>query len=292
MTDRQELIVRSIARSSNAFLDGASEEILRLQRELSAAGRLNSGHQIAGVREIVRGGFQKACISGLNKVQLEAPEAPTDLAGLVGERTFTPLRKQFRDLYMETIEGSFRTFDILTRQVKRTQADTEIEAELLKLQENAVEEFQLAVTRQRPSPRSDVRADTFVDQARIAALVGCASSQWDFSRLVRLCEELNICWQHGAHHAVAMLTRAILDHCPPLFGLKSFQEVANNHGPKSFKDTMKSLEGISRSIADGHLHTHIRKSEVLPNSNQVDFRPGIDLLLSEIIRLHRTKSKD
>jgi hypothetical protein len=103
-----------------------------------------------------------------------------------------------------------------------------------------------------------------------------------------LCEELNACYQVSAYHAVIMLTRAILDHVPPLFGCKNFAEVANNYaGMKSFKQSMEHLQGGARNIADLHLHGQVRAAESLPNATQVNFSPYLDLLLAEIVRRHK-----
>lgn len=74
-----------------------------------------------------------------------------------------------------------------------------------------------------------------------------------------------------------------MDHIPPIFRMKNFSEVANNYGPRSFKDVMSNLEGFNRKIADSILHTQIRKKESLPNSTTVDCRSGVDVLLGEII---------
>ncbi|UTL90709.1 hypothetical protein [Pseudomonas fluorescens] len=124
----------------------------------------------------------------------------------------------------------------------------------------------------------------YVDPMRMLELQR-AQSQWDFSKLVQLCGELNIAHEHSCHHAVAMLVRAILDHVPPVFGLKSFNEVASNHGGSSFKKSMEHLQKGLRNIADGHLHSPIRHRESLPTDNQVDFRAGLDQLLAEVIRV-------
>jgi hypothetical protein len=109
---------------------------------------------------------------------------------------------------------------------------------------------------------------------------------FDLDRLVRLCEEMNTCYKHSAYHGVIMLTRAILDHVPPLFGTKNFTEVANNYsGSKSFREAMEHLSNGARKIADAHLHVQIRPSESLPNATQVDFSQYLDVLLAEIIRI-------
>ena len=67
-----------------------------------------------------------------------------------------------------------------------------------------------------------------------------------------------------------MLIRTVLDHVPPIFGKKNFDEVANNYGGKSFKGAMQHLQNAARNVADGHLHQQIRKSETLPTAQQVN----------------------
>jgi len=86
---------------------------------------------------------------------------------------------------------------------------------------------------------------------------------------------------------VPVLVRAILDHVPPIFGQVTFQQVAGQHGTKSFKETMAHLENVSRKIADSVLHTAVRRRESLPNSTQIDFRNQLDVLLGEVVRVLR-----
>jgi hypothetical protein len=50
---------------------------------------------------------------------------------------------------------------------------------------------------------------------------------------------------------------------------------------------MLHLDTAAKKIADGLLHTQIRKSETLPNAQQVNFAAPLDLLLSEIIRINK-----
>lgn len=82
-----------------------------------------------------------------------------------------------------------------------------------------------------------------------------------------------------------MITRAILDHIPPIFEKKDFKEVANQYGSKSFKGNAQHLENSLRNIADYYLHIPIRKKEVLPNKNQINFSNDLDVILAEIIRI-------
>jgi hypothetical protein len=88
-----------------------------------------------------------------------------------------------------------------------------------------------------------------------------------------------------------MLPRAILDHVPPIFGAQTFAEVSSCYaGSKSFKASMQTLENSLRNIADQHLHCQIRPSEVLPNAKQVNFGNDLDVLLSEIVRINKSRS--
>ncbi len=124
----------------------------------------------------------------------------------------------------------------------------------------------------------------YVNKSRIQSLKNLKNT-FDLSKLIKLCEELNLAFSNESYLSVTMLTRAVLDHVPPLFGFKNFSQVASNYGPKSFKDSMFNLNNSSRKIADAYLHNPIRKKESLPNSTQVDFSNDLDLLLAEIIRI-------
>lgn len=123
----------------------------------------------------------------------------------------------------------------------------------------------------------------FVDKTRIESLNEIRSPLFDLSKLVKLAEELNDAHRLENYFSVGVLVRAILDHIPPIFKKKSFGEVANNHGSKSFKDVMLNLDNFSRKIADGILHSHIKRKESLPNAITVDCKHGLDVLIGEII---------
>lgn len=124
----------------------------------------------------------------------------------------------------------------------------------------------------------------YVSAERIREIRALSSTRFDFSRLILMCNELNDCANRENAHAVIMLTRAILDHIPPVFGFKSFSEVVSNYkGRKSFKDAIGNLDALSRKIADLYLHSQIRKKESLPNMTQVNFSAPLDLLLAEVV---------
>lgn len=127
----------------------------------------------------------------------------------------------------------------------------------------------------------------FVDPTRLMELKVIHSEDFDLTKLIEYCEELNKVSTEECFLAIPMLGRAIIDHVPPIFGCKNFAEVANNYpgGSKSFKQSMEHLENSTRKIADSYLHVQIRKSEVLPNRTQVNFSADLDVLLSEITRV-------
>jgi hypothetical protein len=128
-----------------------------------------------------------------------------------------------------------------------------------------------------------------IAESRVDELRNLTSNQFDFKKLIRLCEEINSSFINGNYFATAMLIRTLLDHVPPLFGMNSFSEVANNYGGgksfQSFKGTMQHLQTTARSVADGHLHQQIRKSETLPTAQQVNCAQQLDTLLAEIVRI-------
>ncbi|VTR27913.1 hypothetical protein [Sphingobacterium thalpophilum] len=125
----------------------------------------------------------------------------------------------------------------------------------------------------------------FIDPDRLERLKSVNHKVFDLSRLVRFCEELDHAFLFENYLSVGMIMRAIIDHIPPIFDCKSFNEVANNYGSKSFKKSMEHLNVSLRNISDSYLHTHIRRKEALPNKIQINFSSDMDVLLSEIIRI-------
>ena len=137
-----------------------------------------------------------------------------------------------------------------------------------------------------PKHKTIVSKESFIHSDRIQELKGIVNPEYDLSRLIRLLEELNLAYTNRLLYVLCNdLSSNILDHIPPLFGFNSFNEVANNYGGKSFRGNMQHLQNSLRNIADNHLHSHIRKNEILPNKNQVNFTNDFDVLLSEITRL-------
>ncbi|OFA05648.1 hypothetical protein [Duganella sp. HH101] len=134
----------------------------------------------------------------------------------------------------------------------------------------------------------DRRDGDFVAVERLDALRKIEHAEFDCTRLVCLCEELNVCAEARCAHAVILLTRAILDHIPPVFGLNTFAEVASNYGGKSFKASADRLEKHARKVADRMLHQMIRDREVAPEMKEVAYPQELETVLSEVCRILKT----
>jgi len=132
----------------------------------------------------------------------------------------------------------------------------------------------------------------YVAHDRIQALNEVSHPDFDCTRLISMCQELNVSAQHGNAHAVIMLTRAILDHIGPGFGHASFKEVASNYSAgKSLKKALERLENHSRTVADRLLHAPIRAKEVAPTMQEVSFPAELEMVLAEFCRLLKNPSK-
>lgn len=154
---------------------------------------------------------------------------------------------------------------------------------------NEVERLEVKVISMLTSPEVIAPVTDYIAQGRLTELRALRSGAFDLRKLIQLCEEIDTSFQNQCFLAVAALTRALLDHVPPIFGCKSFNEVANNYtgGGKSFKESMHHLQNSARRIGDAHLHVQIRNSESLPTSTQVNFSNDLDVLLAEVVRILR-----
>ncbi len=151
----------------------------------------------------------------------------------------------------------------------------------------AIEGVDIALNRRRDevTTMQSMTVIPYIDLDRIEELRAISSRNFDLTKLIKLCEEINTCYTNECYLAVAMLVRAMLDHIPPIFGYTSFREVANNYGGgRSLRKSLQNLQNSSRNIADAHLHLPIRSTESLPNKTQVNFSNDLDVLLSEIVR--------
>jgi hypothetical protein len=125
----------------------------------------------------------------------------------------------------------------------------------------------------------------FINAHRINELENIQNDKFDFTKLIKMLCEINDSFSLGNYFSVAMLCRSVINHIPPIFDFETFNQVASNYGGKSFKKNMLNLNESMKNIADNYLHEKIRKKEVLPNENQVDFSRDLDVLLGEIVRI-------
>lgn len=192
--------------------------------------------------------------------------------------------------------NTFKIYDFCLRREISSKGDAkrlmEIERDIIgtKWGIPVFKHFGVDVTDQFEIPESRSSAqkndvEWFVDLDRIEELRKIVNPNFDLTRLIKKCEELNNSYSNGSFFSTSLLTRSIIDHIAPIFGKANFSEVSGSHGSKSFKESMSHLDKSSRKIADAYLHTHIRNKEVLPNKTQVNFSRDLDVLLAEIVRV-------
>jgi len=142
---------------------------------------------------------------------------------------------------------------------------------------------------QYPNYAPDNAPEPFVMPVRIEELDALRPSQYDLTRLIQMLVELNRAYAAHSYLSCIFLLRAVLDHVAPVFGFNTFGEVVNNYGEggRSFRESMQHLQHSLRKIADSFLHGAIRSKETVPTKMQVEFRPAVDTLIAEIIRLLR-----
>jgi hypothetical protein len=133
-----------------------------------------------------------------------------------------------------------------------------------------------------PQPKTPV----YVKEALVKELEDKnATSQWDVTKLVQLARELNSNFALDNPYACHALIRAILDHTAPVFGQKTFEQVASNppqEWTKTDKDYLRLLKDFK---AQGHdaLHRHIRKSADLIDMHDVPSKTWLNAFLRLVI---------
>ncbi|QIL88589.1 hypothetical protein GNX18_01495 [Microbulbifer sp. SH-1] len=124
----------------------------------------------------------------------------------------------------------------------------------------------------------------YISSDRIRELKVIKHIDFDLSRLIRICEEINSNYQNKNYIALGALQRILIDHIPPILGFRTFKEIASNYQGKSLKAVFQHLENGCRKISDNLIHQTIRKSESLPTYTQVNNSQYLDALLAEVIR--------
>ena len=123
----------------------------------------------------------------------------------------------------------------------------------------------------------------FVDSSVIKELHQIKNPNFDLTKVIRFCDEINGSFNNGYYLSTALLIRALINHIPPVFGYETFKQVVSQ-STKSRKELFKPLEETVRDVADLHSHDIIRKKEHLPTKRQLEpFKPNLEILLQEII---------
>ncbi|MFO3798060.1 MAG: hypothetical protein ACK8QZ_12415, partial [Anaerolineales bacterium] len=84
------------------------------------------------------------------------------------------------------------------------------------LEAEAAAKEQPQLVESRADSPSSRRESCYVNPNRIEAIKNFPAGSFDYKRLIRLLEELNLVYRSEAYMAAAMLIRAITDHVPPL----------------------------------------------------------------------------
>lgn len=123
----------------------------------------------------------------------------------------------------------------------------------------------------------------FIDFVVLQELREIKAAQFDTSKLVRMCEELNDCYSRSNYISSILLLRAVINHVPPVFGKETFAQVVAHSG-SSIKKIIDKLQDESRPIADLHTHILMRKKESCPSRNQIEpYKASFEVLIQEII---------
>ena len=140
-------------------------------------------------------------------------------------------------------EQAWRIFRIAIRQRLNWLAEL---PKRLREQASALEKVQTSALEEgrREIPRLDIRARAFIDPSRVEELKKLRSTKFDFSKLIRLCEELNAAFASGSYFAVAMLVARSSIMCRRSSAKAHLAEVANNYA-----GTSRSKDRCKRSIA-------------------------------------------
>lgn len=123
----------------------------------------------------------------------------------------------------------------------------------------------------------------YIHSDRIQELQALNNPSFDLTKLKRLCDEINNAHKSDSLYSVGILTRAIIDYIPPLFGQENFAGVISQTGGRSFKEAMERLDKSSRKIADELLHQQAQRKDRTINTNSVDFSVELDRLLAEVV---------
>ncbi|MET7477623.1 hypothetical protein ABZT17_25095 [Streptomyces sp. NPDC005648] len=137
-----------------------------------------------------------------------------------------------------------------------------------------------------PLEPSAAVAQVYVKESLIKELEDKQSTaQWDLTKLIRLVRELNSNFAAENPYACHGLLRAILDHVAPVFGQKTFEQVASQPlqaWTRTDKDYLRKLLDFKPQGHDA-LHRHIRKTPDLIDMHDVPSSAWLNAFLRLVI---------
>lgn len=133
-----------------------------------------------------------------------------------------------------------------------------------------------------PSPVPAAAPGPYVDQALITDLEA-KDTALRLDKLLALVGELNANYADRHPYACQMLLRAILDHVPPAFGYRSFDQVVSNvDWGKTDKAYVKKLADFRKS-GDDALHRPMSHQRSLLNMDDLPPRIYVNVLLRDLL---------
>jgi len=131
---------------------------------------------------------------------------------------------------------------------------------------------------------------TFLNIGVLLELKAIETKQFDTTKLVKFCEEINDSYNRANYLSCSLLIRAVMNHIPPIFGFAKFSQVVASSG-KSVKAVLSNLQDQARPLADLHTHILIRSKEQLPSKHQIEpYKASFEILIQEIlVKLHENK---
>ena len=126
---------------------------------------------------------------------------------------------------------------------------------------------------------------TFVNLKLIKDISDIETDKFDCSRLIRYCDELNDNFERGNYASVGFLSRAIVDHIPPIFNQKSFASLtaqASGERHTSFKKSCEALDKSLKNIVDRSIHKQINSADVPPFKEEINFSQDLNTVLARV----------
>lgn len=124
----------------------------------------------------------------------------------------------------------------------------------------------------------------FVDSVLVARVASLTGQSFNLAKLTRFTVELNENYTRRNYLSCALLIRAIINHVPPLFGHKTFNQVVASSS-RSVKGILAQLEEGARDIGDLHSHEIVDGYSSPPTKNQIEpYKPPFEVLYQEIER--------